>query len=166
MREIDMTARIPLHTEPIEPGLFAAPNPQEPLVAAPVPRIDIGSDGSAATGLARPNTSPAQVGQNGHANGATGQNGAHGPSGPDWVDMAAGQAVREATVTPPPTAHRPVELDDLALKRAELAAEERALAFAGEPGPVYRSVYRIVQTVVLGFFASGAGMAAYVLIRG
>jgi hypothetical protein len=151
VREIDVTARKPLHIEPIEPGLFAAPNPQEPLVAAPVPRIDIDSDGTAASPPAR-QTLFTQPGQNGH-------------SGPEWVDMAAGHAVREAAVTPPPTAHRPVELDEMAARRAELEAEERAWAFAGEPGRGYKVFYRSVQTVVLGIFASGTGMAAYILIR-
>ena len=81
------------------------------------------------------------------------------------MELAAGQAARDATVTPPPTAHRPIELDELARRRAEAEAEARAAAFVGEPGPVYKALYRVVQTMVLAVFASGTGMAAYILIR-
>jgi hypothetical protein len=38
------------------------------------------------------------------------------------------------------------------------------MAAAAPPGPMYRSVYSVVFTVVVGFFLGGAGLAVYVLV--
>ncbi len=86
-----------------------------------------------------------------------------GANSPQWVETAAGTAVRDDARPSVPTARRPAELEEVARRRA--AAQQRAALFSHAPGAAYRSAYAIVMTLVVGFFAVGAAFAVWVLLK-
>ena len=142
---IDMTASNPLHTEPARPEAMPAPAAERVAVAQHPDPVAPMAQASSDTAEAEPTT-------------------------PAWVELAAGRALRDegaqaAVVTADPIDYPPVAPHDAhELREAEADAEAHAMAAAAPPGPMYRSVYSVVFTVVVGFFLGGAGLAVYVLV--
>ncbi len=152
VRDIDMTAGNPLHTEPNPTAVFVAPAPPELGDAMPISRREAPPLRAVTSvpPIAEPLPAEPEPAE---------------PPAPTWVDMAAGRAVREPQARVRPDARRPVELEEAARRRAAVDAAARAAAAVGDPGPLYRCAYAMVQAFMFAFFTSGIGLAAYVLLR-
>src|SRR5262249_35168038 len=85
---------------------------------------------------------------------------------PQWVELAAGRALRTAGPPPILPARRPIQLEPARPHEApEPAREQEAAAADAAPTRGYRAAHATVFTTVMAFFVSGAGMCVYVLVR-